>query len=114
VVLEVEALQLKRNGPVSRFRLRRGEILGFAGLVGSGRTETVLAMLGAHPAVVQAVHARCAAALPIRRKPASGDRPAAGKPQGAGTHHQLSDPAQHLAEQLRQVPRGGPVPGSPR
>ncbi|MBN9357163.1 MAG: sugar ABC transporter ATP-binding protein [Herbaspirillum huttiense] len=50
VVLEVQALQLKRNGPVSRFQLRRGEILGFAGLVGSGRTETVLAMLGAHPA----------------------------------------------------------------
>ncbi|AYR23157.1 sugar ABC transporter ATP-binding protein [Herbaspirillum rubrisubalbicans] len=51
VVLEVQELQLKRNAPVSRFQLRRGEILGFAGLVGSGRTETVLAMLGAHPAL---------------------------------------------------------------
>ena len=35
---------------MSRFALRKGEILGFAGLVGSGRTETVLAMLGAGPA----------------------------------------------------------------
>ncbi|SIQ30591.1 monosaccharide ABC transporter ATP-binding protein, CUT2 family [Paracoccus thiocyanatus] len=50
VVVEVEEVQLKKGGPVSRFALRRGEILGFAGLVGSGRTETVLAMLGAGPA----------------------------------------------------------------
>ena len=49
VLLDVEQLQLKRNGPVSRFKLQAGEILGFAGLVGSGRTETVLAMLGAGP-----------------------------------------------------------------
>ncbi|RDD73397.1 sugar ABC transporter ATP-binding protein [Paracoccus versutus] len=50
VVVEVEEVQLKKGGPVSRFALRKGEILGFAGLVGSGRTETVLAMLGAYPA----------------------------------------------------------------
>jgi ribose transport system ATP-binding protein len=49
VVLEVDNLRLKKNGPASRFSLRKGEILGFAGLVGSGRTETVLAMLGAGP-----------------------------------------------------------------
>ena len=50
VVLDVEAVQLKRGGPLSSFQLRAGEILGFAGLVGSGRTETALAMIGAHPA----------------------------------------------------------------
>nr|MBF0685014.1 sugar ABC transporter ATP-binding protein [Pseudomonas sp.] len=50
VVLEVDNLRLKKNSPASRFALRKGEILGFAGLVGSGRTETVLAMLGAGPA----------------------------------------------------------------
>ncbi|WP_420961556.1 sugar ABC transporter ATP-binding protein [Brucella sp. IR073] len=48
-VLETE-IQLARTGPVSSFKLRAGEILGFAGLVGSGRTETMLAMLGAYPA----------------------------------------------------------------
>ena len=51
VVLDVHELQLRRHSPASRFQLRRGEILGFAGLVGSGRSETVLAMLGAHPAL---------------------------------------------------------------
>jgi len=49
VVLEVEELQLERDGPVNAFSLRAGEILGFAGLVGSGRTETVLGVLGAEP-----------------------------------------------------------------
>jgi ribose transport system ATP-binding protein len=47
MVLEVDALQIERDGPVNAFHLRAGEILGFAGLVGSGRTETVLALLGA-------------------------------------------------------------------
>ncbi|WP_062227935.1 sugar ABC transporter ATP-binding protein [Aureimonas frigidaquae] len=51
LMIEVEAIQLRKGAPVSRFDLREGEILGFAGLVGSGRTETVLAMLGAHSAV---------------------------------------------------------------
>jgi len=50
LVIEAEEVQLRKSGPLSRFALRKGEILGFAGLVGSGRTETVLAMLGAGPA----------------------------------------------------------------
>ncbi len=47
LALDVRALQLRRDAPVLRFALREGEILGFAGLVGSGRTEAALAVLGA-------------------------------------------------------------------
>ena len=45
-VLEVAALQLERDGPLNAFDVHRGEILGFAGLVGSGRTETALGVIG--------------------------------------------------------------------
>jgi ribose transport system ATP-binding protein len=54
-VLEVDALQLEKDGPVNRFTLREGEILGFAGLVGSGRTETALAVIGADRAHVKEI-----------------------------------------------------------
>ncbi|MFQ1701600.1 sugar ABC transporter ATP-binding protein [Loktanella agnita] len=50
VVLNAAQIQLHKNGPVSAFQLRQGEVLGFAGLVGSGRTETALAIMGAYPA----------------------------------------------------------------
>src|SRR5207245_2127835 len=49
VVLEVRNL---RRGSVIRdvsFQLRRGEILGFAGLLGAGRTEVMRAVFGADP-----------------------------------------------------------------
>ncbi|MBB4266755.1 sugar ABC transporter ATP-binding protein [Roseospira visakhapatnamensis] len=75
-VLDVAEIQLKRGGPVSSFTLRKGEILGFAGLVGSGRTETVLALLGAHPA------ARCR--MTLEGKAVRFSEPADGLAHGVG------------------------------
>jgi ribose transport system ATP-binding protein len=47
VVLEVKNLNRGRTVRDISFTLKRGEILGFAGLVGAGRTETARAIFGA-------------------------------------------------------------------
>lgn len=47
VVLEVQGLNRGRAVRDVSFKLRRGEILGFAGLVGAGRTEVARAIFGA-------------------------------------------------------------------
>jgi len=47
VVLRVESLNAGRLVRDVSFDLRKGEILGFAGLMGSGRTETARAVFGA-------------------------------------------------------------------
>ena len=49
VVLKVEHLNAGKMVKDVSFELRRGEILGFAGLVGAGRTETCRALFGADP-----------------------------------------------------------------
>ncbi len=46
-LFEVKNLQYKGNPHQKSFSLRKGEILGIAGLVGSGRTETMRAIFGA-------------------------------------------------------------------
>lgn len=46
-VLEVKDLQLTKNSPKVSFTLHKGEILGFSGMVGAGRTEIVRALTGA-------------------------------------------------------------------
>lgn len=49
VVLEVKGLTTKRLLKDVSFELKRGEILGFAGLIGAGRTEVALALIGRDP-----------------------------------------------------------------
>jgi ribose transport system ATP-binding protein len=46
ILLEVEGLSSSKAFSNLSFRLRAGEILGFAGLVGAGRTETAEALMG--------------------------------------------------------------------
>ncbi len=49
VVLKVDHLNAGRMVQDVSFELKKGEILGFAGLVGAGRTETARALFGADP-----------------------------------------------------------------
>jgi len=51
VVLEVEGVRALRSGGVTTLSLRRGEILGVAGLMGAGRTELLRAVFGLDPFV---------------------------------------------------------------
>lgn len=49
VFLEVRNLKLTKESPSISFDVRRGEVLGFAGMVGSGRSEMMRAVFGADP-----------------------------------------------------------------
>ena len=49
VILEVKNLNAGREVKNVSFQLRKGEILGFAGLMGAGRTEVARALYGADP-----------------------------------------------------------------
>ncbi|MHA7276034.1 sugar ABC transporter ATP-binding protein [Arthrobacter sp. Hz1] len=51
VVLRVENLSTKKLLRDVSFELRRGEILGFSGLMGAGRTELARAIIGADPII---------------------------------------------------------------
>ena len=50
VVMQVRALSHPTEFDGVGFELRRGEILGFYGLVGAGRSEAMLALMGLNPA----------------------------------------------------------------
>ena len=49
VMFEVKDLKLSKDSPSVSFQVRRGEIVGLSGMVGSGRTEIVRAISGADP-----------------------------------------------------------------
>ena len=49
VMFEVRDLKLTKDSPAVSFSVRRGEIVGLSGMVGSGRTEIVRAVSGADP-----------------------------------------------------------------
>ena len=61
VVLEVDGIQIPNTIYDISFQLRKGEVLGFSGLVGSGRTSTAKAVVGAIP--------RTAGSIKINGKP---------------------------------------------
>ena len=50
IVLEVEDMSVPGYAERASFQLRKGEILGFAGLVGAGRTELMEGLVGLRPA----------------------------------------------------------------
>lgn len=71
VILSVEGLQVQGTAAPASFTLRRGEVLGFAGLVGAGRTELMEGIVGLRPAtgrvVVQGRGLRLGSVLAARR-----------------------------------------------
>lgn len=56
VVLKVTGLNTRHLLKDINFELRRGEILGFSGLMGAGRTEVARAIIGADPSESGTVH----------------------------------------------------------
>jgi ribose transport system ATP-binding protein len=69
VVLEVDGLAGRRLPRAASLALRRGEVLGIAGLVGAGRTELVRAIFGLEPVRTGTVRvaAHVGPASPARR-----------------------------------------------
>ena len=65
VVLDVREMQRSGEVPAVSFRVRAGEIVGLAGLVGSGRSEILRAIYGADPRAGGEVRV---CARPIRRR----------------------------------------------
>jgi ribose transport system ATP-binding protein len=91
VVLSVEGLNTDSLLKDVSFALRRGEILGFAGLMGAGRTEVARALVGADKATFAGLH--------VHGKEVSIPNPAAAARLGIGY---LSEDRKHLGLMLER------------
>jgi ribose transport system ATP-binding protein len=91
VVLRVDGLSTKKVLSDVSFELRRGEILGFAGLMGAGRTEVARALVGADPST--------AGTVTVHGKPVTIHNPAQAAALGLGY---LSEDRKHLGLLLEQ------------
>ncbi|KJK11432.1 D-ribose transporter ATP-binding protein [Terrabacter sp. 28] len=90
-LLSVRGLSTKALLQDVGFDLRRGEILGFAGLMGAGRTEVARALVGADPIT--------AGTITLRGRPVSISNPAQAAALGIGY---LSEDRKHLGLLLEQ------------
>lgn len=72
VVVEVKDLKVSHESEPISFQVRSGEIVGLAGLVGSGRTELVRAIFGADHAAAGQVHVN--GLVGLANSPANGAR----------------------------------------
>ena len=113
VILEVEDLHALDPEPIDRevlkgvsFNLRKGEILGIAGLMGSGRTELVMTIFGEYAKITQGkikLEGREITISNSARGHAARHQPGAGRPQTARTGADPIDPEEHLAAQPGSV-----------
>ena len=91
VVLRVSGLSTRDLLRDVSFDLHRGEILGFAGLMGAGRTETARAIIGADP--------RTSGTIEVHGKPVTIKQPADAVAHGIGY---LSEDRKRLGLMLEQ------------
>ena len=104
-IFRVEDLRPKGARAPMSFSLRQGELLGIAGLVGSGRTETMRAIFGADPKLSGRIYLR-GRELPDHTP--AGCRRARHQPAHRGPQRPGPDPRHAL---LRQHHAHGPGPG---
>ncbi len=114
VILSVNELSTKHLLKDVSFELLEGEILGFAGLMGAGRTEVARAIVGADPITAGTISLR--GKQHLGRQPGPGRRPAdrlpVRGPQAPGTAARPDGQRQHRVEfALGVVQQGRIRPG---